>query len=60
MVNTLLEAVGIVLVLAALVTFAVVAGSVSWDAAAVVGAVEAATVGVVLVVLANRRPLEGS
>lgn len=56
MVNTLLEVGGIALVLTALVIFAVVAGSFRWEAGAVVAGVEAAGVGALLIVLANRRP----
>lgn len=59
MVNTLLEVAGIVLVVSALVVFAVVAGSVRWEAGAVVAGIEAGGVGAVLIVLANRRPAPG-
>lgn len=53
--NQLLEAAGIILIVAALVVIAVVCGSWSWRAGALVGAGEAALVGVVLVLLANAR-----
>lgn len=56
MVNTLLEVAGIVLVVSALVVFAVVAGSVRWEYGAVVAGIEAAGVGFALIVLANGRP----
>lgn len=54
MVNTLLEAAGITLVVSALIVLAVVAGSFRWEFGALVAAVDAAAVGTVLIVLANR------
>lgn len=58
MVTTVLEITGIVLVAAAFVTLAVVAGSIRWEAGALVAAVESLGVGVLLIVLANRRALK--
>lgn len=56
MVNLVLEIAGIVLVAAALVILVVVAGSFHWEWGALCAAVEAGGVGVLLIVLANRRP----
>lgn len=58
--NQLLEAAGIILIVAALVVIAVVCGSWSWRAGALVGAGEAVAVGAVLVLLANSRPQKPS
>lgn len=55
MVNQLLEAAGLVLIVAALVVIAVVCGTWSWQAGALVGAGEAALVGGTLILLANAR-----
>lgn len=53
--NLILEIVGLVLIAAALIVLAVVAGSFRWEFGALVAAVEAAVLGAVLIVLANRR-----
>lgn len=55
MVNQILEVVGLVLIIAALVVIAVVCGTWSWQAGALVGAGEAGVVGTVLVLLAQAR-----
>lgn len=52
--NLILELVGITLIVAALVVLAIVAGSFRWEYGALVGAVEAAVLGGVLVAVANR------
>lgn len=56
MVNTVLEVAGLVLIAAAAACLAVVAWSFDWRAGLSVVAVEALCAGLVLVVLANRRP----
>lgn len=55
MVNQLLEVVGIALVVVAAVVTAVVCGSWSWQAGALVGCAEAMLAGVILVMLADAR-----
>jgi hypothetical protein len=56
MLNTVLEVAGLALITAALVCLVVVAWSFHWRAGLGTVAVEALVAGVVLVVLANRRP----
>lgn len=56
MLNTVLEVAGLVLIAAACACLAVVAWSFHWRAGLSVAAVEVAVAGVVMVVLANRRP----